>query len=416
LSVRRTSVRAGVAALTVMAVVTAGCGAAPLQGKAVPEAASATAVNAAQLDTGSYPTAALPPLGTAGTADVGRRIEAQSMAPFVLGPWQVDDTLTEGSSPAGAPLLNRDDVGFNIWPFIASGMFGLPFVAGFVADRHSPDKSAPISLRNGVMRFADDRTATDAVASMISSAMTKGLGSTMLPTLTEPPTPLAVPGHPGSSAVLLNYNAENATKQEVTVFTAHGPYVLFQVAQHPKGPDAAAELAARTIDLQVPLIDGFQPSNPTFFPQLPLDPTGLVARTLPPAPAEVTPMSGSAYPPPGALHAEANPVVVGPLLSAAGVDQVSIGQTTLYRAKDASGATGLAQALGDDAAKQPSTRSAASAAGLPTSRCLLVADAAGLVPKYLCLATFDRYAFKSSARDFTRAQQQLAAQYRMLAG
>ena len=73
-------------------------------------------------------------------------------------------------------------------------------------------------------------------------------------------------------------------------------------------------MAARALDLQLPLLDGFQPTNPTFFPQLPLDPTGLVARTLPTGPDEATPMSGSAYPPAGALHAEANPVVVGPQL------------------------------------------------------------------------------------------------------
>ena len=186
--------------------------------------------------------------------------------------------------------------------------------------------------------------------------------------------------------------------------------------RHPNGADASAALAGRAIDLQLPLLDGFQPTDPAAFAQLPLDPTGLVARTLPTPPAEATPMSGSVYPPAGALQAETNPVLVGPQLATAGVDEVSIGQTTVYQAKDAASATNLAQALGDDAAKLPSTQAAAGVPGLPTSRCLLVADAAGLVPKYLCLATYDRYAFKASARDFTRVQQQLAAQYRMLAG
>jgi hypothetical protein len=107
---------------------------------------------------------------------------------------------------------------------------------------------------------------------------------------------------------------------------------------------------------------------------------------------------------------------VGPQLSAAGVDQVSIGQATVYQAKDPASAAQLAHSLGDNAAKQPTTQAAAAVPGLPQSRCLLVADSAGLVPKYLCLATYDRFAFKTSARDFTRVQQQLAAQYRMLRG
>jgi len=45
-----------------------------------------------------------------------------------------------------------------------------------------------------------------------------------------------------------------------------------------------------------------------------------------------------------------------------------------------------------------------------------VSDAAALVPKYLCLDSVDRYVLTSLARDFGRARQQLAPQYRVLAG
>jgi hypothetical protein len=419
---RLLSVRAFVAAMTLPVVVAmtvlAGCSDPLVQGKAVPEGASTPApqVDVGKLDTGKYPIGPLAPRDVAGSPDAGRRLEAQLMAPYVLGPWQVDDTLTEGSSPAGSIVLSKDDFAFNLRARVAAGLFGQPFVVGFVADRHNADSAAPMSLRNGVLRFADPRAAADAVTSMTSSTMTLPVDSSVHPVLIEPPVAIPVPGHPESSGSLQKYNDDDTIKQEVTALTAHGPFVVVQVVQHPKGPDAAAALAARAIDLQLPLLDGFQPTNPTFFPQLPLDPTGLVAHTLPTAPDEATPMSGSAYPPAGALHAEANPVLVGPQLSTAGVDEVSIGASTLYRAKDAAAATALAKDFEDAAAKQPSTQSAAGVPGLPDSRCLLVADANGLVPKYLCLATFDRYAFKTSARDFTRAQQQLAAQYRMLQG
>ncbi|WP_319451070.1 MULTISPECIES: hypothetical protein [unclassified Mycobacterium] len=404
--------------MVVAVTVLAGCGGAPVQGKAVPEGkdAAAARVDVGKLDTGKYPIAPLAPLGVAGSPDAGRRLEAQLMAPYVLGPWQVDDTLTEGSAPAGSIVLSKDDFAFNLRARVAAGLYGQPFVVGFVADRHNADSSAPMSLRNGVLRFADDRAAADAVTSMTASTMTLPVDASVHPVLIEPPVAIPVPGHPASSGSLQKYNDDDTIKQEVTALTAHGPFVVFDVAQHPNGPDAAAALAARAIDLQLPLLDGFQPSNPTFFPELPLDPTGLVARTLPTAPDEATPMSGSAYPPAGALHAEANPVLVGPQLAAAGVDEVSIGASTLYRAKDAAAAIALAKDFEDAATKQPSTQSAAGVPGLPDSRCLLVADANGLVPKYLCLASRDQYVFKTSARDFTRAQQQLAAQYRMLGG
>ena len=405
-------------AMAVVTVLTS-CGGADVSGKPVPEGASnttTTTVDVARLDTGSFPTAPLPPLGAAGSPDAGRRLEAQRMAPFVLGPWQVDPALTEGSAPAGAILLSRDDFAFNLQARVAAGTYGLPFVVGFVAERHDADRSVPMSLRTGVLRFADDRAAADAVAGMTNSARNIPVDPDFRPLLAEPPASIPIPGHPASSGLLMKYQEDDAVRLEVTALTAHGPFVVFQMVRHPNGADAAAALAGRAIDLQLPLLDGFQPTDPAAFAQLPLDPTGLVARTLPTPPAEATPMSGSVYPPAGALQAETNPVLVGPQLATAGVDEVSIGQTTVYQAKDAASATNLAQALGDDAAKLPSTQAAAGVPGLPTSRCLLVADAAGLVPKYLCLATYDRYAFKASARDFTRVQQQLAAQYRMLAG
>jgi hypothetical protein len=410
------SQRAGALALT--ALVLAGCAGAPVSGKAVPQGAPSTAapVDVSTLQTGSYPTAPLPPLGVAGSPDVGRRIAAQLMAPFVVGPWQVDGTLTEGTSPAATVMVSKDDFVGTLRARVAAGLFGQPFVIGFVAERHSSDKTAPLSLRNGVLRFADDRAASDAVAAMTNSTLQIPLDPSVYPVLTEPPTTLPVPGHPASSGLLQKYMQDDTLHQEVTTLTAHGPFVVFEVVQHPQGPDAAAALAAKAIDMQLSLLDKLPPVNPADFGQLPLDPSGLVARTLPTAPDEATPMSGSAYPPAGALHAEANPVDAATWFAATGVDQVSIGASTLYQAKDAAGARTLMQDIGDAAAKIPSTQSAAGVPGLPDSRCLLVADASGLVPKYLCLATFDRYAFKTSARDFTRVQQQLAAQYRMVHG
>src|SRR5690348_15200691 len=59
------------------------------------------AADPSALDPGSYPTTPRPPLGEAGTDEVGRFIEGRRMASFVVGPWQVDPTLSRiGSAPA----------------------------------------------------------------------------------------------------------------------------------------------------------------------------------------------------------------------------------------------------------------------------------------------------------------------------
>jgi hypothetical protein len=51
-----------------------------------------------------------------------------------------------------------------------------------------------------------------------------------------------------------------------------------------------------------------------------------------------------------------------------------------------------------------------------TAGAALSLDAGGLVPHFWCIATADRYAFKTAARQLANAQQQLAAQYRILTG
>ena len=67
----------------------------------------------------------------------------------------------------------------------------------------------------------------------------------------------------------------------VRAFTAHGPYVFMQLAQAVDGLDPAVGLVAKTIDKQAPTIDQFRATDPSEFADISLDPTGLLARTLP---------------------------------------------------------------------------------------------------------------------------------------
>ena len=59
-------------------------------------------VSREQLDVGSYPTAPRPPLGAAGNASSGAVADAQDMADFVVGPWDVDQSLI---TPVSQQLL-----------------------------------------------------------------------------------------------------------------------------------------------------------------------------------------------------------------------------------------------------------------------------------------------------------------------
>ena len=127
-----------------------------------------------------------------------------------------------------------------------------------------------------------------------------------------------------------------ASVHELTVISARGPYVLIQVVQFAT-PERAAELAGRILDLQVPLIDTFVPTEPAPLATLPRDPSGLLARTVPLKSGQGDSMSDADYDPAGAMQLEDNPIQAGPAMQDAGVDTVAISQTTVYQARDADG-------------------------------------------------------------------------------
>lgn len=371
-------------------------------------------VNTVQLNPGSYPTTAAPPLGDAGSDQVGRRIEGQRLAAHVIGPWQVDPSLS--AAPSTSVVNGFNDLGHVVWPPIIAGADGMPFVVGFMSERKAPGANPPMSLRNAILLFANPDVANTVAHNMTEAAMHMPRDLTVTPVVTQPERALPIPGHPDSRATLLNFQEGNQPIQEITVLTAHGPYVVVQVVRCAAGPDCEASLAARTLDLQLPLIDTFTPTDPRQFPTLPQDPTGLVVKTLPLPPGQATTTSGAAYPPAGALHLDEDPTHTGPALTAAGVDYVSVNLDTLYQAKDPNSAQTLASTLADAAAAAPGAQGAAPAPGMPQSRCTRVSDSSGLVSRYWCLASAGRYAIKAIARQLDNAHQQVSAQFRILGG
>lgn len=376
-----------------------------------------SSVTASHLDAGKYPTTPLPPLGDAGSARAGTLIEGRRMAAYVVGPWQADATLTAAGAQTTATVIESfDQLARVVWAPIAGGAYGLPFVVGFSSERQSPGTDPQMSLRNAVLRFADAAVASAAAQNMSARAMSMPRVPSATPIVTAPEQAIPIPGHPDAAGALLTFQEGAQSVRELTVFTSRGPYVLVQVARCASGPDCEAPLAAHTLDLQLPLIDAFSLTAPDQFAALPLDPTGLVARTLPLPPDQATSTSGAAYPPAGALHLEDDPVEADPALKAAGVDEVAVNLTTIYQARDPAAAQTLARSYGDAAAKTPAAQSAPAVPGLPQSGCTRVAGANGLVPRYWCLATAGRYTIKAVARQLDNAHQQVAAQYRMLTG
>ncbi|MCZ8382512.1 hypothetical protein O6P37_26945 [Mycobacterium sp. CPCC 205372] len=353
-------------------------------------------VDIASLDVGNYPTKPAP-LGTAGKPEVGAIVEAQRMANYVIGPWEVDPALVVGYIRQPMVLL-PGQVSVPMLKQVNQAAERYQFVNGFFVSRRSADDKT--FLHHAVLRFPDPGAAAAATAEIARVA-----GEIQLPMQTSPATPLPIPGHPETVATSSTHNNGPRSWATVRSATPRGPYVLLQQAQA-VDVDATAALVAKTLDLQGPLIDQFKATNPAEFADLPLDPTGLLAKTLPIAPKDAILTQRTVYQRLGGLQFQSDPVLSATAFTDAGVDLVSRGKTTVYQAADAASARQLA----DDFAEEVGVGNKPSdgVAQLPDSRCFS-GDAGNH-----CIASADRYAFEVSATQIADAHQQLAAQYALL--
>lgn len=87
----------------VCAAVAAGC-TEIATGTAVKAPGGAGDASVAQMDTGSYPTTAGPPIGSAADDPQAAAAEARRMAGYVVGPWQVEASLRDLDFYATAPI------------------------------------------------------------------------------------------------------------------------------------------------------------------------------------------------------------------------------------------------------------------------------------------------------------------------
>ncbi|MUL78168.1 hypothetical protein [Mycolicibacterium sp. CBMA 226] len=391
-------------AAVAVVVLAAGCGGGTEQQGATTSAAKpATSttppppaiVAPAQLKPGTYPTKPHEPYGTAGDPHAGARVEAQQLAGYVVGPWQVDSTLTE---PYLSTYFVIDEPGVlaQFGPeSIASAAGRHNFIDGFASARESTSKSV---LFNGVLRFAGPADASAAAGEMNVAALQLRIRGA------EPKT-VAVPEHPDALASTYDVDSRGTKLTTVRSFTAHGPYVLMQLAQSTGGPDPAIALVGKAIGAQVSAIEPFKPTADVT--SVPVDPTGLLALTLltdSPRNSQNAVYSGT-----GALHFQSNPVTSSRVFQDNGVMGFARGKTSVYRAKDPSSAVNVANTFGKEVSVD-GTETADPVPALTLSRCILLAN-----PKqFYCVAPAGNYVIEARGAELKDAHEQVAAQYILL--
>ena len=378
-----------------------------------PHAASSDDANLALLDTGAYPVTAGHPFGTAGAG--GGYFEGQRMAEYVMGPWRADSMLRQ-LEPLPTLALFGSDFGNEILPdplphvAIAHG-----FIAGFSSTRKSLTLNPLRALQNMVMRFPDPQSAAAAAQEM--TAVNTG----------EAKRPVTILNHPEASAWAYDRGDGGVA---VRNFTAHGPYMLVQlaIANHDYNNDQSAGLlVSGTLTQQGQMIDRFAPTDPARLAELPKDPSGwLLARVLW-APDEKAPRTEGVWTPRAALHFETDPVESDALFDATGVEWMGQRLTRVYQTKSPDGAARVVAKFAEQTRALPGVSPVGvGVPGLPSAKCFVRSsgfasplDAPTIQQAqwhYKCIAQADRFAFVAFSQQQADAMQQTSAQWRILAG
>ncbi len=364
---------------------------------AAPTATPPPIVSPTLLNVGSYPTAPRPPLGNAGSVEAGVAADARRMAEFVVGPWDVDKTLIKPYLSAYYILTTALQLAQLGPESIATAAQEHQFVNGFASARSS-DKAVFV---NAVLRFPDPAAATAAATAMADAAAASPVGGAR-------PQRVPVPGHPEAAAVQYDYTPHGADHpwSVVRSFTPHGAFVFMQLAQAADGLDAATGLVTKAIDTQGPAIDKFTPAELPAFADVPLDPTGLLARTIPLG-GEASPTKNAVYPAKAAMHFQTDPVASKTLFSDTGVTMVAMGKANVYQAKQPLTALMITNGFNAEVLSE-GAKPADPVPALPESHC------AARPKSFYCVAPAGQYAIEATGAELPDVQQLVAAQYVLL--
>lgn len=379
-------------------------------------------VDEAALVTGDYQTEPSEPFGHWEQDEV-LDFESQRMAEYVSFPYEISPELSErGQTPIhgirDAAQAYGDETQEQI--FRDNSM-----ISGFLTRGTTPSVGVDEptkQLTHEALRFASEEGAQAAAEALHSSYLAPQ------PSWDEsqPPSPggepAEVPGHPETLAVTMPVDETDNT-QTVVAFTPRGEKMIldaFTVA--PEEVQWALDAAAKSVDVQGPLIDQFYGSETNLNPRpedapkvdKEVDQDELLIYALPTSDDESN-MNGSGkavYGPRGFSHLNGDAERTYTALEDAGVKNVAFWDTTVIRAEDDDKTATLADELiatdTDSGFKKID-----SPVGLPTATCLSKAESMGM--QYLCYIVNGRYiGISTELDDLDAAQQKISAQYLVL--
>ncbi|MGQ4597304.1 DUF7373 family lipoprotein [Nocardia sp. R6R-6] len=361
-----------------------------------------------QLNVGNYQTKPRE-IGNAKSDTQARAREAQRLADYVALPYEADQTYVEDAWTVRPHIvLNRKTLG----QLIINDTFddvAKDLVAGWVnawATADNPDHKQR-TLNLAVLMFPDAQTAKTVGPTLEHDDFTYNNGN----------EPVSIPNYPNTTAHW------RPTVSSIGSWTVHDRYVIFiKVVDDTSAPDLPALTAQveKMLDVQLPLLDKFQPTPAAELQRIPLDPQGLLGRTLPSNPEKpIRAEPDGIYTGRGSLTLLLSPgQEMLPELERTEVDLVSFGDAVVFRSRSQKGAEALWLEWQPSTHLRPGEKQVEAPPGLGQNiECYAQTTQSldkELVTMNLCAFQVDRYVAQAASKQLQDLHQKISAQYALL--
>lgn len=360
----------------------------------------------ATLDVGNYQTEPQV-LGNAKSENQARTVESQRLADYVVLPFEADPSyVTDAWFVRPHVVLDRKALG----ALVINDTFdevAEDLVAGWInswstgGEPDAPRRTANVA----VLMFPDSATAAEVGPALEHDDFTYNVDN----------MPVQLPKYPSATAHW------RPTVSSLGSWTVHDRYVVFIKVDDDLSPPDLSNLIGHTerlLDVQIPLLDEFEPTSADELARIPRDPEGLLGRTLPSNPADpVRADPDGTYTGRGVLTlVDGGPDTLANLREAE-VDLISFGDSVVTRSTTAAGAEKLWESWRYTADLDAEQTVVETPRGLGDHvECIRDAPISGLseISMHLCIMQIDRYVVQAYARQLADLHQKMSAQYVLL--
>ncbi|MGW0248729.1 DUF7373 family lipoprotein [Nocardia goodfellowii] len=382
----RRGTRAALAGLTVIVLLVTACGSGDN-----PDSAP----DMAKLDAGNYPTSPRN-LERERTAETGAIQEAIRLGGFVPLMSDLDSRLVHGRSGVSGKITPQHPPFTWVTPVEKFTEFVPGLIAGWrTAGSRREQSQLGLNAELALLRFANPELAGNAARVLAEETHKKY----------PPKGPLDIAGYPGHT-FLSQHDA-------VETWVARGDFVVKLYVGNPLAtpPDPAPllDFAKRALDKQFELLQGYTPTAVDKLAEIPLDPDGILARTLPSTRPGTYDDPTGVYPVAAELHLRKRPDLMKRAYDDAKVDLIATAGSQIFRTGDPAAAKRLLAALTTDLTA--THRPYDSPPGLPEAKCYKDKRGTGL----LCYLVYAHLLTEVEAAQPQELNQKMAAQYKLLA-